>query len=796
MKGDFSRSTFRVGNHYSQVRAQQGRGVLDAELNEQADIADHAERTTTADVVGVTGAPFHPATAFRNFQIKVDPDGKDLQIAPGRMYVDGILCQNDAEGTKFSTQPDLPGAALPATAGDYAVFLDVWERHVTASEQRAETFPPIREAALGGADTASRVRVIWQVKLSQVRASACSAFTPPAATTGRLRASEAPAAPAVNDCLVPTSGGYRRLENQLYRVEVSSVTSTKSGYKWSRDNASMASKVKSSDQNAATIVVEDAGRDDVIGFAGAKYVELSDESLTLNGQAGALLEVEAVTGTSIRVKNPANVSLALGTNAILRRWDGIGDLKANSPAELEDGVQIEFDGGTFGVGDYWLIPARTLTGKVEWPRNSSGITTFEARHGTIHHYAPLAIVSFAGSAFGSAVQDCRKLFPPLTAITARDVSYDPAKCNNLRDTSTVQEALDVLCQGTGGGESQEDGIHIKGLFLPSGQALLNDNFVPAGDLLKGIRIDCDERLFDGSVANKNGLPNPVCTVTVEVPWPLQPTERQFWSVDAGAIIGYQPVTLGAEVVSQDRSITWTPLPPAQKWLSDRLLQMYQEMTNEQSPRALARLKIRGNFIWGPEFRPKFYLDGEGFGVPADGRVDVQLPSGNGRRGGDFEMWFWLVPSVRRVPGIGFFPGRTSRFFAAAAGAQAFGRDALQLALERASPDLRALLPAGYEIDAAQRFNPSEAALMARRTGVSGLTGLVSDRFDRLGAFLTDRLQGPLRIPLRTEVVREAQMIERVRAGMSTGAPPDFVLGDEALAADLQRLQYTADFIRL
>ena len=28
MKGDFSRSTFRATNHYSQVRAQQGRGVL------------------------------------------------------------------------------------------------------------------------------------------------------------------------------------------------------------------------------------------------------------------------------------------------------------------------------------------------------------------------------------------------------------------------------------------------------------------------------------------------------------------------------------------------------------------------------------------------------------------------------------------------------------------------------------------------------------------------------------------------------------------------------------------------
>ena len=45
MKGDFSRSTFRAKNHYSQVRAQQGRGVLDAELNEQADITGHIARS-------------------------------------------------------------------------------------------------------------------------------------------------------------------------------------------------------------------------------------------------------------------------------------------------------------------------------------------------------------------------------------------------------------------------------------------------------------------------------------------------------------------------------------------------------------------------------------------------------------------------------------------------------------------------------------------------------------------------------------------------------------------------------
>jgi hypothetical protein len=302
-------------------------------------------------------------------------------------------------------------------------------------------------------------------------------------------------------------------------------------------------------------------------------------------------------------------------------------------------------------------------------------------------------------------------------------------------------------------------------------------------------------LFEGSVTNKNGQPNPVCTVIVELPWPLRGDERQFWGLDAGTIVGFQPVTLAAEVVASRNLITWTPLPPTQKWLADRLLQMYQEMTNQPNPRVLVRLKLRGNFIWGPEIRPKYYLDGETFGLPADGRVDARLPSGNGRAGGDFEMWFWLLRQGVRIPGIGFFPWRGSRFFAVS-GATSVGKEAVQLGIERSSPDLKAVLPAGYEIDAGQRFNGVEAANLARRTGVSGIAGLASDKYGRLATFLNERLQGVLRIPMRMEVVPDPQLMERVRAGMGSSAPPDFVIGDEEHGPLLQRLDYSSEFIRL
>jgi len=43
-----------------------------------------------------------------------------------------------------------------------------------------------------------------------------------------------------------------------------------------------------------------------------------------------------------------------------------------------------------------------------------------------------------------------------------------------------------------------------------------------------------------------------------------------------------------------------------------------------------------------------------FGQPrGDDRIDIDLPSGDGRRGGDLEMWFWLAEEAApTAPGLG------------------------------------------------------------------------------------------------------------------------------------------------
>jgi hypothetical protein len=645
MKGDFSRSTYRPTNHYSGVRLQQGRVLVDAEWNEQADIAGHLNRSTTSDVVGASGVPKSPAGAFEHFMVAVDGSGKDLRIAPGRIYVDGVLCENDqAAGVLYTGQADLPAAPAPAADGNYAVYLDVWERHLTAVDQYGAAFPSLLEPALQGPDTATRARVVWQVKLAPVQSKTCAAFSAPAPPTGRLRAQEVQSTTPSDDCLVPSGGGYRRLENQLYRVEVHAVEQGTPVLKWSRDNGSVASKVKAVDATALTIVVEDEGRDEVLGFGAARWVELTDEERVLRGEPGALFEVDTVTGASVVVKNPSGLSFATGTNPTLRRWDGRLPLAANTPTELEDGVQVEIDGGSFTSGDYWTIPARTLTGKVDWPRDQATppAPVFELRHGTAHRYCLLSVVEVSGGTFNAPL-DCRLLFPPLTGITATDVGYDPANCANLAGATTVQAAIDILCQSSGG--EDQPAIHVRQVALLSGKPLVNDSLVAPEELARGIQISCDRELFQGSVRNRNGLPNPICLVTLDLPWPTNNVDRDTWKVAGSAFMGFVTLTLAADVNADGNEIFWVPLnqPPndVQPWLAQRVLDVVTNQTHGQVTRLLSRLTLKGNYIWGPK-DPELYLDGDAFGIPGGDHVDVLLPSGNGRRGGDFEMWFWLA----------------------------------------------------------------------------------------------------------------------------------------------------------
>lgn len=242
MKADFSRLTFDPARHYSGVWMQQGRVQVDADSNEQATIARRRVELEAADLIGGCGGPIgaagfemvldvaalsatQKAELAQRFAATFTVPAGDFLIGPGRFYVDGILTENDGYEL-YSAQRDLPGLLklIPSTAGSYTVYLDVWDRHLTALDDAR-----LRETALGGPDTATRTRTTWQVRTVAEGAVPVNCVDDPAEylkaiapSTGTLQARAVPEAPTDDDCIVPASAGYRGLENQLYRVEVAS----------------------------------------------------------------------------------------------------------------------------------------------------------------------------------------------------------------------------------------------------------------------------------------------------------------------------------------------------------------------------------------------------------------------------------------------------------------------------------------------------------------------------------------------------------------------------------------------
>ena len=164
MKGDFSRFTFKPQNRYSRVLMQQGRVQLDADWNEQLDISAYRTAAAMEEFIGKNGAPVNPLEkaepAFdgdinvKSTSFRISVSDKMIFIGAGRYYVEGMLFENH-QPVSFVEQPDYPDSQFPTANGFYLAYLDVWQYHVTALEAE-----DIRETALGGADTTTRLKNI------------------------------------------------------------------------------------------------------------------------------------------------------------------------------------------------------------------------------------------------------------------------------------------------------------------------------------------------------------------------------------------------------------------------------------------------------------------------------------------------------------------------------------------------------------------------------------------------------------------------------------------------------------
>ena len=159
---------------------------------------------------------------------------------------------------------------------------------------------------------------------------------------GRLTTGTADVAGEPDPCRVPPSGGYKGLENQLYRVEIHDggglTGAGRATFKWSRDNATVATRVTEIPA-LDRLVVESVGRDEVLGFSDGDWIEITDDGRELAGLPGEMRRIQAGGGVddatrTIRLDRAAARRARFPTdaqghttparNTRIRRWDQHG----------------------------------------------------------------------------------------------------------------------------------------------------------------------------------------------------------------------------------------------------------------------------------------------------------------------------------------------------------------------------------------------------------------------------------------------------------------------------------------
>jgi hypothetical protein len=526
MAGDYSRKSFDALRDYVGVLMQQGHPMGDWDWNELVSVLERRVRAETVDTLGRAVVPRETPLGF-----EINPTVLDgtpsLTIGRGRMYVDGHLVENhgaitDADSRVFDrarfidgqevgvldelisreegdfldyfSQPYYPNPPSPfGPNGDVAralVYLDVWKREVTPLKDMR-----LLEPALNGVDTTTRLQTVWQVKALAVGDDVnCStpdedisewmqekAASPVRLTSGTIEF-EDPEEP----CLIPPGGGYRGLENQLYRVELHDGGTELDGlhFKWSRENASVGARVEAIEDAGTRVQVRRIGRDTKLSFDIGDWVEVIDEESELHGRTAPLLRVvdvlpdtrELVLSAAIPIDMiPTGDATPASRNLRVVRWDQGGQVLLadgsnwvnldddsnaglipvptdGSAVVLEHGVTVAFSiedfDGRARAGDHWCFAARTAGAQIE-------VLEQAPPKGIHHHIARLAVVTP-----DAVVADCRRFWPPEVATgdgCACTVCVTPE--SHSSGALTIQDAINQV-PAAGGTVCLEAGVYV------------------------------------------------------------------------------------------------------------------------------------------------------------------------------------------------------------------------------------------------------------------------------------------------------------------------------------------------
>lgn len=536
--------------------ARQGLVLLDTHLDQQSNALLDRIEIEAADILGSKGKLVYPA-GETGFRITGAAPASNFDIGAGDGYLDGWLLENPAV-CKLTTQPHprLTDVVNPAAI----IGIKALVRHVDPVEE-----PALADVALGDAQASGRAVNDWQVFPVAVTVPPGSTLTCAdaalkaewanliAPSTGTMTVVKQAAGPSSDPCSLTPGGGYTRLENLLYRVEVhggvpkaGAPTADGPRYglnglvvKFQRRNASLMARIV--DIQGSEIRVEPAELDSRHWFAPGAYAEIVNVHDDVDPRAAVanprLFRVAIATDELVTLDAlPAAITATLAAedgNWFLRLWDafpngtGVATIAAagsNSQLiDLGDGLSIQFQGNAAAIfrrGDSWTFAARA-DGSVAWPETVPGTPDPMRPHGPEIRYAILAVVG--GTAAAPAFDNCSI---PFASLTDRLLFYRGGDGQNAFDPGPDPSAM---MEATRRRESRRGGESATGARRSEGTI----EFIP--EMFSSPFVKLPQRL---RVAVMRGE-TPVPGATIR------------WTVPGGpdSQINGQPCTAAAEVLS-------------------------------------------------------------------------------------------------------------------------------------------------------------------------------------------------------------------------------------------------------
>jgi hypothetical protein len=436
---------------YRGVSFQQGRVVIDRDLNAAQEFLSAAHQDAAADFVGPVGTP-----GDDDFRVTVPSslahDGFDVHVHSGVMYVGGLRLEFAAPGKgkslSYASQPewlDPPPVSYTAFPAREVVALRATLGEVGAVEDVDQLDP-----GLGGPDTAARVWVRTRVVREKVKADTCEGATAelekrwlgdgytydPAKATllprGTLQVEFASAGGTAGPCDPEPTGAFLHADNQHIRVK-----RLGDDILWGYDNASFLYKVKSV-ESLTSVTLASAPVDETRRPRKGWFVEVLSAAAELRNGAFAAepnghvtaLDADALGGV-LTLSNPMPAAYKTNFEAATKKWplyvrvwesrhaipaSGVVPLVAADSSAT--GLQLTLGSDGPGEGEFWSFAVRPGV-DAERQILPARFKTPQQPDGPRQWLCPLALVEWTAAGKGAVLHDCRQHFDDLVELTAR-----------------------------------------------------------------------------------------------------------------------------------------------------------------------------------------------------------------------------------------------------------------------------------------------------------------------------------------------------------------------------------------